>query len=97
MAAVRAGGDRQFLHEEIRKLSMEAASRVKEYGEENDLLERSHFVNIRDQLDEICSPKQFIGRAPQQVEEFMEQVDGLLLRNGTLHFNQQMKYKFEYT
>eukprot|EP00871_Galdieria_phlegrea_P001353 jgi/Galph1/2218/GphlegSOOS_G880.1 len=89
MAAVRAGGDRQFLHEEIRKLSMEAASRVKEYGEENDLLERvkisPHFVNIRDQLDEICSPKQFIGRAPQQVEEFMEQVDGLLKeRNVTL-------------
>jgi adenylosuccinate lyase len=73
MAAVAAGGDRQDLHERIRRHSQEAAREVKEQGGENDLLARLrgdaafHAVDLDSSLD----PARFVGRAPQQVEEFI--------------------------
>lgn len=78
MACVKAGGDRQELHELIRQLSMEAAKGVKEEGKDNDLLERirkdtKHFAPILDQLDSMLDPSKFIGRAPNQVTEFLEE------------------------
>ena len=75
MAAVKKGGDRQALHEVIRTHSMEAARRVKEEGADNDLLDRLRndpaFACIRDEFDSLLDPSTFIGRAPQQVEEFL--------------------------
>ncbi|MBC8107913.1 MAG: adenylosuccinate lyase [Anaerolineae bacterium] len=72
MAGVRAGGDRQVLHERIRAHSQAAAEQVKTHGKPNDLIERlrsdSAFTSVK--LDETINPAQFIGRAPQQVTEF---------------------------
>jgi adenylosuccinate lyase len=73
MAAVKAGGDRQTLHEAIRRHSQEAARRIKMEGKANDLLARLKAdpafakVDIEAELD----PKRFIGRAPEQVDEFL--------------------------
>jgi adenylosuccinate lyase len=83
MAGVKAGGDRQELHEAIRGHSMEAARRVKEEGGSNDLLERLAgdplFSPVRDRFADLLAPERFVGRAPQQVEEFIaEVVDPLL-------------------
>ncbi|MDD5597523.1 MAG: adenylosuccinate lyase [Victivallaceae bacterium] len=76
MAAVKAGGDRQELHEAIREHSMEAARRIKEDGGDNDLLDRlkadGHFAQIADKIDDLVNPAEFIGRAPEQVTEFLE-------------------------
>ena len=75
MAAVKAGGDRQTLHESIRKHSVDAGARVKEHGEANDMLERiaadPAFASVAGQLDELTDPRLFVGRAPEQVEEFL--------------------------
>ena len=61
----------QTCHEEIRKLSHEAGSMVKEHGRDNDLVERirnnSYFKPIHSKLDDLMNPKTFIGRAPEQV------------------------------
>ncbi|MBS3734487.1 MAG: adenylosuccinate lyase [Phycisphaerae bacterium] len=72
MAAVRAGGDRQDLHERIRTHSQEAAKRVKENGAPNDLLERlkSDEAFAAVDIDALLDPAAFIGRAPQQVDAF---------------------------
>lgn len=84
MEAVKAGGDRQELHEKIRKYSMESARLVKEEGMDNDLLERikkdSDFACIKNKLSNIMAPKNFIGRAPKQVDEYIKDVARPLLR-----------------
>ena len=76
MEAVKKGGDRQELHESIRLHSMEAARMVKEFGKENDLIDRvksdKSFGLSELEIDALIDPKLFIGRAPQQVVEFME-------------------------
>jgi adenylosuccinate lyase len=76
MAGVRGGGDRQLLHERIRLHSQEAARRVKDEGEPNDLLERlkgdSAFAGV--DLNAALDARQFIGRAPQQVDSFIREV-----------------------
>jgi adenylosuccinate lyase len=73
MAAVKAGGDRQALHERIRRHSHEAAKRVKTEGGTNDLLARLRadpaFAKV--DIDAEMDPARFIGRAPQQVDEFL--------------------------
>ena len=78
MDAVKAGGDRQELHERIREHSMAAGRVVKEEGKPNDLLERiaadPAFDMIMEQLESIMKPENFVGRAPAQVEEFLDQV-----------------------
>ncbi len=75
MDAVKAGGDRQELHERIRVHSMEAGKVVKTEGKPNDLLERiaadPAFGMTMEQLQAIMKPENFVGRAPQQVEEFL--------------------------
>jgi adenylosuccinate lyase len=75
MAMVKEGGDRQVCHEEIRVLSQQAAKQVKEFGKENDLIERiqsnEYFKPIVPHLDTLLDPTTFIGRAPQQVEKFL--------------------------
>ena len=75
MDAVKAGGDRQELHERIRQHSMAAGKVVKEEGKENDLLERiandPAFGLSLAQLNDIMKPENFVGRAPQQTEEYI--------------------------
>ncbi|MBN1757105.1 MAG: adenylosuccinate lyase [Chitinispirillaceae bacterium] len=85
MAGVRQGGDRQELHELIRAHSMEAGKKVKFEGKENDLLERiagdPHFGLSREAIDALLKVEDFVGRAPQQVREFIDGViDPLLER-----------------
>ena len=84
MEAVKAGGNRQKLHEKIRKYSMETTTLVKEKGAENDFMERikrdEDFATIKDKLDDILNPKNFIGRAPKQVTEYNAEVAKPLLR-----------------
>lgn len=78
MAAVQAGGDRQDLHERIRVHSHAAAARMKTEDGQNDLLERirddAAFAAVRDQLDALVDPRDFVGRAPEQVREFLAEV-----------------------
>ncbi len=78
MDAVKAGGDRQELHERIRTHSMEAGRMVKVEGKENDLLERiaadPAFGMTMEQLQAIMEPKNFVGRAPEQTEEFIVEI-----------------------
>ena len=88
MECVKAGGDRQALHERIREHSMESARRVKQEGADNDLIERIRkddaFAAIRDRLDGILDPVNFIGRAPAQTEEFIAaEIDPILAECGT--------------
>ena len=83
MAAVQAGGDRQALHERIRKHSLEAAKQVKLEGQANDLLQRlqqdSAFAGIP--WSEVVNSTQFIGRAAQQTQDFVScQVEQVRLR-----------------
>ncbi len=89
MEAVKKGGDRQELHEEIRKLSMEAGREVKEKGNKNDLLERimkSDKFNLSDEeMSEILNPSNYIGRSSEQVEEFInEYIRPILKENKNL-------------
>lgn len=76
MAVVKAGGDRQICHEKIRVLAQEAGAQVKQHGLDNDLVERikkdSYFKIILGQLESILDPTTFIGRADEQVDEFIE-------------------------
>ncbi|KAK4298510.1 hypothetical protein Pmani_029152 [Petrolisthes manimaculis] len=83
MAMVKAGGSRQVCHEQIRVLSQAAGNRVKQEGGENDLVEQikasTYFAPIHSQIDDLLDPATFIGRAPQQVEEFLKsEVDPVL-------------------
>lgn len=75
LAAAACGGDRQRLHERLRELSREAARRVKEHGEPNPLLpmvaaDPSFGLSVED-LGRLLDPDRFIGRAPEQVTEFL--------------------------
>ncbi len=78
MDAVKAGGDRQELHERIRQLSMEAGRNVKEKGLDNNLLELiaadPAFGLTMDDLKKTMEPSLYVGRAPRQVEEFLEEI-----------------------
>ncbi|KAA3612781.1 MAG: adenylosuccinate lyase [Planctomycetota bacterium] len=77
MAAVQAGGDRQDLHERIRVHSHEAALRLKTGDGQNDLLERiagdPAFAAVHGQLEMLVDPLRFVGRAPEQVDEFLKE------------------------
>ena len=79
MDAVKRGGDRQELHERIRQLSMEAAAHVKIEGLENDLIERiakdASFGLSEEELRKTLEPAAYVGRAPQQTEEYVDWVE----------------------
>jgi len=89
MEAVKRGGDRQDLHERIRRYSIEAGKHVKIDGQSNNLLDMieadSSFKLTRQEIESIMDAKNFVGRAPQQVEEFLhEYVTPVLQANGDL-------------
>ena len=75
MHAVEGGGDRQHLHEKIRQHSFAAARRMKEEGQDPDLLDRiaadPDFGMERSELDQLMAPARFVGRAPQQVDRIL--------------------------
>ena len=77
MASVKKGGDRQELHERVRVHSMAAAQRVKGEGLDNDLIERiindPTFNLSREEIESIINPTDFVGRAPSQVVEFIDE------------------------
>ena len=86
MDAVKAGGDRQELHELIREHSMAAGRVVKEEGGDNDLIDRivadPAFNLKREDIEKILQPENYIGRSENQVEEFIaEYVDPILAEN----------------
>jgi adenylosuccinate lyase len=78
MAGVAAGGDRQELHERIRVHSIEAGEAVKTLGQPNDLLARlaTDPAFAKATLSDAIVPSRFIGRAPQQVDRFVNDVVG---------------------
>jgi len=85
MAAVTAGGDRQDLHERIRQHSLAAAAVVKNEGGKNDLIDRLAADPAFAKVDLTCllDPAQFVGRAPQQVDEFLaEQIEPMRAKYG---------------
>ncbi len=86
MDAVKAGGDRQELHERIRELSMEAAKHVKAEGKENNLLELiaadPAFNLTLEELQNTMDPARYVGCAPHQVDVFLEQTVNLLLKEN---------------
>ena len=89
MACVKAGGDRQVLHERIRVLSMEAGKNVKVEGGENNLIDLVKkdelFKAVWGSLDEILDATKFIGRAPSQVVEFIvNEIDPILNKHADL-------------
>ena len=88
MACVQLGGDRQTLHEVIRRHAQEAGRRVKEEGAENDLLERlaadPAISMTRDEMEAALDVRRFVGRAPAQVVEFIAgEVEPFLKRHGS--------------
>lgn len=76
MAAVQAGGDRQELHERIRRHSQDAAQRVKQEGQPNDLIQRLSADPAFSKVDiaSALRAEHFVGRAPEQVDEFLDEV-----------------------
>jgi adenylosuccinate lyase len=85
--AVRGGGDRQDAHERIRGYSIAAARALKDGASHNDLLDRiaadPAFDIDRDELERAMDPQRFVGRAPEQVDEFLhEVVEPLLAEPG---------------
>lgn len=86
MNAVKQGGDRQELHEKIREHSMEASKVVKSEGKKNDLIERivndKSFNLTMEDINKILEPKNFIGRAPEQVLEYINEDVKPVLENN---------------
>jgi adenylosuccinate lyase len=78
MAAVQAGGDRQELHERIRRHSLAAGEQVKLHGQPNDLLHRLQgdpaFSTLTLDWEKLMNPSQFTGRSPEQTEQFVREV-----------------------
>lgn len=89
MECVKAGGDRQALHEAIRVHSMDAGAVVKGEGKPNDLMERIAkdplFKAVHDKLEEMIDPTLFVGRATEQVDEFIkEEIEPVIAENKDL-------------
>ncbi len=86
MDAVKKGGNRQELHERIRRLSMEAGENVKKRGLENNLLELiaadPAFHLSLEELRSGMDPSRYVGRAPLQTEQFLEDVVRPLLKEN---------------
>ncbi len=79
MQAVKKGGDRQTLHEKIRQYSFKAAQRIKMEGSENNLIDlilrdKKSFKIEPSELKKLLDPSKYVGRAPQQVDEFLKKV-----------------------
>ncbi|MDL2257976.1 adenylosuccinate lyase [Eubacteriales bacterium OttesenSCG-928-K08] len=95
MEAVKKGGDRQELHEVIREHSMAASARMKEEGEACDLFERllndGRLGMTQSEFEAIMDPSKYIGRAAEQVEEYLEEfVNPMLKKHGAENVSAQI-------
>lgn len=95
MAAVKAGGNRQDLHEKIRQHSQAAAGEIKRLGKPNDLIERlkqdAAFANLN--FEKVLDPAAYVGRAPQQVDEFIRAVVAPIRKRYQKHLGQKVELK----
>ena len=95
MAAVKAGGNRQELHEKIRLHSQAAAAQVKKFGRPNDLINRLKadisFNKIN--FEKVLDQSKYIGRAPQQVDEFIRDIVTPLRKKYRKELNQKVELK----
>lgn len=95
MAGVQAGGSRQDLHEKIRQHSHAAAAQVKQHGKHNDLIERlkndTAFKKIN--FAAVMKPQNYVGRAPQQVDEFIADVVAPIRRKYKKALNRKVELK----
>jgi adenylosuccinate lyase len=95
VAAVKAGGNRQKIHEKIRQYSQEASAQVKQFGRENDLIERlkadPDFAKI--DFKAVLNPADYVGRAPQQVDDFIKEVVRPILKKYRNQLNKTVELK----
>ena len=95
MAAVKAGGNRQELHEKIRQHSHAAAAQVKKFGKPNDLIERlkndSAFAKV--DFKKVLNPADYVGRAPQQVDEFIRDIVTSICRKYRKELSRKVELK----
>jgi len=96
MEAVKKGRDRQDIHERIRVHSMDAAKQVKVEGKRNDLVERlasDPAIGLSfEEIHSILDPKNFIGMAPRQVEDFIsESVRPVLEKYGSADYQSELR------
>lgn len=95
MAAVKAGGNRQMLHEKIRVHSQAAAEQVKKFGKPNDLIERlkgdAAFAKV--DFNKVLNAKDYVGRAPEQVSEFINDVAKPAIRKYRGKINKKTELK----
>jgi len=93
MAAVKAGGNRQELHERIRLYSQAAAAQVKKFGKPNDLINRlkADIAFRKVNFEKVLNPKNHIGRAPKQVDEFLQTVVTPIRRKYRKHLNRKVE------
>jgi adenylosuccinate lyase len=95
MAAVKAGGNRQQLHEKIRVHSHAAAEQVKKFGKANDLIARLKNDPAFSKVDfkKVLNPADYVGRAPQQVDEFVAEVVKPAIRKYRGQINKKTELK----
>jgi adenylosuccinate lyase len=95
MAAVKAGGNRQKLHEKIRQYSQAAAVQVKQLGKDNDLIDRLKADAAFDKVDfkNVLNAKNYVGRAPQQVDEFIKDIVTPIRRKYRKELNKKVELK----
>ena len=92
LAGVKAGGNRQELHEKIRLHSHAAAAQVKKFGRPNDLINRlkADIAFRRVDFEKVLNPKNYIGRAPQQVDEFVRGIIAPICRKYRRHLSKKV-------
>jgi len=95
VAAVKAGGNRQKLHEKIRQHSQHAATQVKKLGKPNDLIDRLKADVAFSKVDfkKVLDPKSYFGRAPQQVDNFLRNVATPIRRKYRKELNKKVELK----
>ena len=97
MEAVQAGGDRQELHERIRRHSLDAAEQIKQHGKPNDLLQRLQgdpaFAALGLEWEQLMNPTQFTGRAAEQTEQFVGVVVEPIRSRYSAHLDESIELK----
>lgn len=95
MAAVKAGGNRQELHEKIRQHSLAAAAQVKNLGKHNDLIDRLKADPAFSKIDfkKTLDAKIYVGRAPQQVDEFLKDAVAPIRRKYRKELSREVELK----
>ena len=95
MEAVKKGGNRQEIHELIRVHSHAAAAQVKQHGKANDLIERLKADHAFKNVDfkSVLDPKAYIGRSPEQVDDFIKEVISPIRKNYRKSLNKKVELK----